>query len=241
VLLAEGVLAHRQSDFGQARSCLEQALRLFQDQAEEKFSALVLFHLGWTAHAQGRFREAKDLYQQGLRLVEGKDDFLTAQLLGNLGMLAYFSGEYDAAQAWLERSRESWLALGDLWGQGFTTWNLSGIAFAGQRYKEAAKGYVQVLLLAAQINDRSLAAFASEGLAGIGVQRQKWRQAAEIFSAAASIRETIGYPRPPWWNRWCETKLNQIRGAIPAPDFTAIRSDSEALTIDQLINLAAAV
>jgi tetratricopeptide (TPR) repeat protein len=85
---AGGILAQAQSDYGAARTLLEEALRLFREQGDRLNEVCMLSNLGIVEYEQGRLQVARDLYAAVLAIQrELGEQWGLAAALTNLGLV----------------------------------------------------------------------------------------------------------------------------------------------------------
>jgi tetratricopeptide (TPR) repeat protein len=198
-----------------------------------------LYYLGWTAHALGQFEKAHNLYEQSLTLWQQiNQQWGIAETLSNLGMLAYFEGDYSLSRMFLLRGLAIQRELNAEYGICFCLWNLGGVACALGDYSESSYLYKEALELAGKRSDKGLIAFLLEGFGCLAGLTNRIERATRLFGAAEAIREAIGYPLPPWWGKYCRSITNALRDALgEAAFFTALKR-GHSFNIDQAITYA---
>lgn len=106
-LRAAAELARRQGAFGEAESCLQQALVIGRELNDREGTARTLNNLGNLAATRGQYDNAQQAYEGSLTLLRalGTRQLLSIAL-GNLANVRRYQGDLEAARALLEEALE---------------------------------------------------------------------------------------------------------------------------------------
>jgi predicted ATPase/DNA-binding SARP family transcriptional activator len=116
-LLAAGVLAWAQSDFGVACPLFEESLSVSRALDDKRNVAWSLHYLGRVAWYQGDYAAARSLLEESLSISrESGDKTIVAWSLFFLGSICWLSGDHLAARAQLEESLTTFSEFGDTVG-----------------------------------------------------------------------------------------------------------------------------
>jgi len=217
-LNAAAGLAWQQGYIAQARAGLEASLAIWRQLGEHQGIQACLTNLGIIASEQSDWGSARDWLEESLALARDlQDERATGIALVNFGLSAAYFGEHEAA---LSRSLEGLAILrrlGDRARVANSLANIGLLALYQGDVEEASRSYAESLHLLESLSARPTLAECLEGFACIAARRDRHEEAVRLAGAAATIRETIGRPPPPWSKRlmdsWIEDARQRLRAA----------------------------
>ena len=115
----------------------------------------------------------------------------------NLGLVAYYQGDYPGARSLYEECLANWREMGYRFGMAVALSNLGNLVFAQGEYPAAGALHQEGLLIRRALGDRRGIAYSLEGLASVVAARDSSLHAAGIWGAAERLREEIGSPLSP--------------------------------------------
>ncbi|RME40271.1 MAG: adenylate/guanylate cyclase domain-containing protein, partial [Caldilineae bacterium] len=148
-----GLIARRQGNYEQARTCFEDALSLFQGQepqTEEATRALtqILNELGTICRQQGQFEAAQAHYERALTLSRKTGNRRReAEVLNSLGVTAYYRRDFATAIEHYRQALRIRQAIGDRAGEGTTLYNLASTLMDAGDYGPAQKAFSEALTI----------------------------------------------------------------------------------------------
>jgi predicted ATPase/DNA-binding XRE family transcriptional regulator len=232
-----GLIAKDQGNFGRATAFYQESLTIRRDLGDKRGVAQSFFNLGVVAYWQGDYTGAIELSEQGLALYRALGDKMgAAYILDTLGMARCKQGGYAQAMQLLEESLVMFRELGDQFGIALLLTDMGGVAQAHADADQAARLFGEALALSWKIGDKRRVAFCLEGLATAAGARRRDR-AAQLFGAAAALRDAIGAPLPPSEQADYELNLAAAR-AGDADTFAVAWSAGEAMTLEQAVEYA---
>ena len=218
-----GCLFRIQGDFGTAQSYLEAAQRIYQEHAPSTWEIDVLCALVENNIAQGDFSSAQLHLQAAsslFRLSENK--WLQVLLLYFRGLLAYYQGDARQAAGLLEETtaltRESQYKP-DL---ARALLALGRVRCTLGEYESASELILEGLALFRTLRHKLGIATALEELAVVRAAQNEGGQAATLFSAAHTLRETLVAPLPPVDSTIYDSAIAASRTQLGEPAFKAI-------------------
>ncbi len=150
-----GILAANQGDLRTAHTRYEEALALWTELGDRRWTALVRINLGIVSADEDEYDQARALYEQALDAVRAVgDEWHTALVLNNLGDLCDREAKYGEAQAYLRNSLELWRKLSDERGIAMVLDNLGHVARCLGKTVEARALHEESLALQRQWSDR---------------------------------------------------------------------------------------
>ena len=100
--------------------------------------------------------------------------------------------------------------------------------------------YEESLGLSIELGDRWMCAAALDGLAQTAAATGQPEAAVNLVGAADGLRESIGAPRPAYWQRLHDRLVPELRGRLGAEAFQAAWAAGRGLTPDQAPGVLAA-
>ena len=172
---------------GEMKQALEYALKqLEQAQAaqsvyDERLALLLLgsIYFEWDVHDK-----AAQYFEEGLRLAPGESDSIEPHFINNLGILAFYRGDWDEADSLYHRGLVIARRLGDLHQQSILLINCSELQIFRAQIVEAEKNMQTVTQLVAEMKSKDLAAHSklNEGL--IKIRKRVPEEALKAFDEA---------------------------------------------------------
>ena len=193
-----GHLAAARGDYGRARTALERALALSQDDGDEGGAAAALTELGVLARNRGEYGVATALHDRALAAMRRLGDSRgVAVSLGHLGGLARARGDYDAAWAHHEASLGGWRSLGDRWGTAYALDHLGVLARDRGDLARAAGLHEEALGIRRALGDRAGLAGTLNNLGAVARGRGDFPRAEALVAEAPGHPARPGRPRRP--------------------------------------------
>lgn len=230
-LCAAGVLAGMQGDFGQAAALCTESLRLFQQLADLRGTAMSLWMLGNVALMKSDYTTAHILLQECLTFFKQvHDSWGIASALERLASLAIDEGDGAKARAHAEESIALFQKIEDTWGVVRSRWIVSLAFFT---LGDLANAHVQLdvcLRQAREIGDKRSQLYAL-ALAGYLVlvkrEQEEWATARSQLEESLSLAREIGDRRGVIW-----ALTGQAGISLRLQDYSTARAlYYEALTI----------
>ncbi|MEO7908979.1 MAG: tetratricopeptide repeat protein, partial [Roseiflexaceae bacterium] len=237
ILKSLGLIAKDQGDFARATAFYQESMIIRRALGDNRGVAQSFFNLGVVAYWQGDYAGAITLSEQGLALYRALGDKMgAAYTLDTLGMSRCKQGAHTQAMQLLEESLVMFRELGDQFGIALLLTDMGGVAQAREHLEQAARLYREALALSWRIGDKRRVAFCLEGLATATGARERLC-AAQLFGAAAALRNMIGAPLPP--SEQADYKINLTAVCAGAPDtFAAAWNVGGAMALEQSIEYA---
>jgi tetratricopeptide (TPR) repeat protein len=221
----------------------EKSLVIAREVGDEQAVAMSLNALGMYARDQGQYEKALQLHQESLALFNK---------LGNrhgqayayicLARVALLQGHYPQAVAWCEQSINLYAELGDQRNVAGTWKDMGFLALHHQEYPAAYNAFRHCLTLYQELQDWEGMAIIWEGLAGVALHAGLLERAAQLFGAAANLREVKGYMsrRLLGADRILLEKLAQMTETqLDGDSYQAAFTAGQAMSVEQVIAYAA--
>ncbi len=195
-----------QADFPTARTLAEESLALGTMGGDKQGRVVALVRLArclYLSHTEPE--DAFALAEEALALAReiGFTQYV-AFALSLIGLLVLVRGEQDIARSHLEEALRLHTKLQHPFGIALGIYDLAGLSMVQGDYASARTSYEACLRQASAIGDKDLLASCLEGLAATvvaqgveaGTVAESW-WAAQLWGAAAQVREAIGAPMLP--------------------------------------------
>jgi predicted ATPase/DNA-binding SARP family transcriptional activator len=240
-LFCAGYLASFQGDYEVARSVFTESLVIRRELGDQSAAALSLIFLGNVALNQGDYRAARSQCEEGLKLWRETMNSLgaIAYSLTTLGGIAYAQEELDVARALLEESLTIWREWDDRWGTGLCLHRLGVVRQAQGDLGAARALYRESLTLFQAVGENRGIAGCLEGFAGVAMassctaeREDSLRRATRLFGAAATLRDAVGTPLPPYDRAAYEHHLAALRAGLGEAAFAAAWAEGQAMTLE---------
>jgi predicted ATPase len=241
-LRGAGMLAYRRGDYAKAVALYEESLALARELGDQTGIARALTQQGGNVFAlRGDLDAAMALFEESLELSRKLEDkWWTAIVLAQMGNVTRRKGDYTKAVALCE---ESLALLRTYGGKRHVAYvlRLTGHAVRLQGDLGRATGlYKESLAVFRETEDKWVATECIEGLAIIASAQGKHDEAARLFGAAETARETFGItmPRPEAGDQ--ERSWAAIRERRDGTVFASAWAEGRAMTLEQAIEYALA-
>jgi predicted ATPase len=235
-----GLLAWTQGDYLRAQTCYAESLGLCRAADDRPGAARALTNLGLLADALGDYPAAKASYEEALALYRALNDTIgMARALNNIGNVALAEHEYAAAYHSYSESQALFRQLGDQRSIAIVLGNLGEVALNQREYLQARAHYQQGLQLRRALGDKEGLAYCLEGLAAIDLAQGAAPRAAQLWGAAATLREAIGAPLAPSDQAILAGRVAQARALVAPPEWDAAWSYGQTMSLEQILDIAA--
>ncbi len=222
-----------------ARSHLEAALALSQEEGDKKQTVDALFSLSQVALSEGDLSQARLLTEQSLALRrELGDKADLASALGQLGEIARITRDY--AQA--ERYYSDGLALArEAEHESFTLvllQNLGSVAVQKGEYAKATELLRECLINSRKLNFRWLSAHCLAAMGTLAVRKGQVERAALLFGSADALMGTIGGQLDATDRAEYEASLVEVRSQLDVATFDRLWAEGSALKAEEATEMA---
>lgn len=206
-----------QGDYRRATALLQEALPLLRRARDQEGLAAAEGNLGMIARDEGNHTAAQAHLQASLALWQQIDDRVgIGWALTALGMVLRAAEQHTAACTCLERALALWKELGDRQNTANVLNTMAAAARADGRYEDCALLLEQSIAIVRELGDRRALAFVLEGFAELAALQSHAQRALTLASAAQTIRDRIGAPRPPDWRERLERALERACAPLRA-------------------------
>lgn len=154
-LTQQGLNALHRHQYDAAIPHFEQALAEYTAVGDQIEIARTFNHLGDSYRRLLEFDKARSYLEQALSLLptDGTESHLRAQILGNLGTVAFGQGDLAHAESWWRESLRLLDKVDAIFDKTGLLNNLGGLAFEAGRYQDALDFYRESLELAIELGD----------------------------------------------------------------------------------------
>ena len=198
VLKGAGNLASRQGEYRTAQVFHKAVFELFQALGDRLGMAHMLNNLGCEALELGELAYAEEVWQESLRVYRTFGDQRDlGNVLDNLGELAQLRGDYGEARRLHEESLALHRVVGDVRGIAVNFNNLGNTLCAVGDYAGAAAFFRESLLLCEGLGEKGVMVHSIEGQAMVVAAAGNGVKAAQLWGAAAALRDDLGVPATP--------------------------------------------
>jgi tetratricopeptide (TPR) repeat protein len=177
--------------------------------------------IAWT-HMMTDDPGALDLCRRALTLYEEIGDLVGQNdMNNNLGVLAYFDGQWDDALGYYQQSRDGAERVGNIVDVGFAESNIGELLVNQRRFDEAEARLVDAVRVLRSTGELSMATFAELQIARIFKERGELDRAEAMLRGVASESEASGFT------------ANALEAALHLADCSIRAGDSES-ALEQL-------
>ena len=238
VLHHAGKLATQQGDYVLANQYCNESLTLRRELGDRKNEASVLNNLGIVARAMGNQDTARDYYQACLDINEEIGNrWLLSVSLNNLGNLAVDSGDHATARKLFDQALLNWREIGERWATTNTIHNLANVAREEGDFLGSHRLYAESIDGWQDLDDRWGISYWLEDVGLYHAKQDAPERALQLLAAAATLRDSIGAPRPPAYQKQLEERLaSTVEGLSESQQEVATAAGS-GLTMVQAIQL----
>ena len=190
-LIASGVVSVGLGDHDVAERDLARAAEICRAGGDDRRLAIASAFLGHAARGRGEYELAAECYRtarttsERLASVRG-----TAWSAHDLGILAYETGDYSAADAYLREALSAFRELDYRWAIAVSAWGLATALIAAGRSDEPAQLLGEALVIHESVFDRRGVAQCMESLASLAVRQGDAATAGRLLGAAEAWRTT---------------------------------------------------
>lgn len=175
-------------DFTAARNHAENALRLYQDEGDQRGAANSLFNLGRLAQRVGDLGAAEQSYSQALSIFSTLGDQYGAGLVQEqLGRAAHQQGDYQEAEAAYRQAISLSVERGDSSASASALFNLGRLLTDQGRLAEAEASCRQALDIFLKSGERHSAASAYRQLGKVAEEQARFADAEASYRQALDI------------------------------------------------------
>ena len=234
-----GTVAVREGDMVKAGSLLDEGLAIRRELGDKAAIAGALDDLGTAMIERGETTAAHALLDEGLAIRrELGDKAGIAASLNNVGMVAIQRGDYATARSLLEESVLLCQEVGDKWLHAVALGTLGDLARAEGDLAAARVRYEESLAVYRQLEDVRGAAYGLEGLAAVACAQGQHKRAAQLFAAAAAIREAGSVPLRTSERAGHERDVAAARAGLGEEKFNSTWAEGRAMTRELAIEYA---
>ncbi|HEV2654928.1 MAG TPA: tetratricopeptide repeat protein, partial [Ktedonobacteraceae bacterium] len=217
-----GHLEMHRGNYAQARVIMEECVALSRRIGDRWLMSSRLCYLGLVALNEGNYAEARPLLNECVALArEIGDERFIADALGVMGLLPLYEGDYETAQKVLEESLAIGQARKDVQGVSYRLADLGTMEILRGNIEKARSLIDEALAISMKIVNHWFIASCLERLGEIVVRQGQTVWAAQLWGAAAAVREAIDAPIPPLERALYEQAIRQARSRLGDEAFAA--------------------
>lgn len=234
-----GNVASDQGDNELARIYHTESLEIARELGIPWKLVAALGNLGVAETNLGNLDRARELLNESLevsRYEEGSHG--NADALNNLAVVERYLGNYAEARKYLAESFSVNRALNHQGGMVHVILNLGLIDGDEGLYEDARQRLREGLPLAAELNDRRSAAEFLEGLANVAGSTGNPRKGAQLYGAAAAVRDVINAPLSILDLRLVERQMQAVRDRLDPVAWEEAYSMGRAMPLQEAISYA---
>ncbi|MAT99733.1 MAG: hypothetical protein CL608_21545 [Anaerolineaceae bacterium] len=192
-----GTLAMFEADYAEAERRFSQSKQLNEASGNKRGRENAINNLAIVAMYRGDFQQALAFHQENLSLARERGNAAhIAAALGNLGDVYRYLQAYDKAQAVLDESLALLRQVNNKSALATTLYSLARLTIDTNEFEAAARYFRECLLIYRETQDPVAIADAIEGTAILAGKQDYPLQCAELFGAAAAIRQKTGTAVP---------------------------------------------
>jgi predicted ATPase/transcriptional regulator with XRE-family HTH domain len=229
-----GVLALERGELAKARSLIEEALAIWQQDGNRHGISMSLDVLAGMALDCGELAEARELYERGLALKRSLSDELgVAGSLTDLGKVARMGGAYGRATTLLQEAVAIERRLGASEYLALTLYQLSLVACESSDQDSVVSYAREVLAVYRALGSTASLAERLDGWAQTMASRGPVDGAVRLVAAAARLRETTA-THPQYAVRH-ERLVSTLQSRLAAEAFHAAWAEGQGTPVAELI------
>jgi predicted ATPase/transcriptional regulator with XRE-family HTH domain len=238
VLRALGNVFIVQGEYERACTLLEESLTLYKKVGYTSGVADSLYLLASAVFYQGDLMRAHARFEESLALCRqaGYKRGIALALVTQ-GLVALVRGERAMARALLEEglacARVGGWRHGIVWG----VYGLGWVAFLEQDYETAHSLFQEGLALCREVGNKTFAAFYLEGLASTVAAQGQPAWAAQLWGAAAQLRQTIEAAVPPLMRLTYEHFVTNLQAQLGEEAFRTLWDQGRTMSLDQVLTV----
>jgi predicted ATPase/DNA-binding XRE family transcriptional regulator len=233
------LIAEARGDYEHARALHEENLTRARERDYKTGMANTLVNLASVVAQQGEHAEAVRHYEESLALYQQTGDADgRAEALSGLAELALHGGEVDRARQLAEESLSGWRALGEAAQMALALAQLGEVARREGDLAGAHTSLCEALKLSRGTGGMAIVMRGLEGCALVCLDRGQVTRAAQLYGAAAALRDALRTPLPPLQRQAYERALEAMRAALGPAGFAHAFAAGQALSLDAAMALA---
>ena len=248
-LITLGDMETEVGEYAVASSLMKEALGIMRELDDDIGIARALWQLGQCNVRHGDYEQAVQYFELALPLLRRIGDrTATSIALSGLAEIAIREGDYDSATTLEEESLALRREIGERWGIAVSLANFAWIALRMDDLKQATALLKESLTIRQEIGDIGGFAWCLEKMAEIALKkglarsatrrREKIRQAAILFGAAAALRAPIGSSIDLVDQHDYERQLAEVRAQLDESSFNMAWAAGASMTIEQAATYA---
>ena len=236
-LAGAGLLASAQGDWGGGRSLLGESIRISRRLADRVTLATGLNYLGRLKVVEGQaIGEGMRHLHEALGLWRDLgDEPGIGFCLQNLGLGAYFQGEFVDAREFYVESLAIWQELDERSFRVRSLFNLGAIALETGDLAEARHRFEESLQLSRHLDDKWAIGFELECFSALAVEMGQPERCMRLAGAAASFRAKYGSIRPAPWREKVERWIAPARERL-GERAEVLFFEGRSMTVDQAMD-----
>jgi predicted ATPase/DNA-binding SARP family transcriptional activator len=229
-------LAELQGDYLTARALFEESLPILRDAGDRGEIAFVLRQIAGLARDEGDFLTARAHCEEALEIVQGSGDrWEVGRALNSLGELAQAEGERERARSLYQEGLAIQRALADGAECATVLLNLGRLARCEGDPAMALACFREALALTHERGAKVKVIQCLEGIAGTALALGQAKRAARLLGAAEAVRQATRICRPRLDRAVHELDLRNLRQALGAAAFEALRAEGRQISLDQAV------
>jgi len=225
-----------QGKYATARSLAEEGLALSQEMGNRRRIASALYILGNIALYQGDTVTARTNYEESLAIWREAGNYrVIARMLCALGQLALYQGDSAKASSLLEESLAIYHTVSLQSGAAQALAGLGRVALNQGDFKTARARYGESLAICSTLGHKWHIAVCLDGLGYVSEAERNGVWAAQLWSAAQSLRETMDALLPPVERPLYERSVTAARAQLGEKSFAAAWTEGRSMTPEQAL------
>jgi predicted ATPase/DNA-binding CsgD family transcriptional regulator len=230
-------MATPQGEYARAQVLVEESIAIDRESGNLRHIAISLTTLALTLFvSQGDHDRVHPLLEESLAISRELDDkALTARSLSHSALVALHQGNVDTARSLAQESAALHGETGDRWGSSWVLAILARIEATRGNHAAALAVYEEGITLAWKVGSKLNIALCLEGIASEWVVQGEPAQAARLWGAVETLRESIGAPIWPAERAAYERSVAAAREQIGEPAFTALWAEGRAMSLERLL------
>ena len=239
-LVTAGYLAHHTGDYDRAEDLLEQGVALWRQVGDPREIAISLAQFGRLAQSRGDPDRAWSLLTESRAMFgqAGGEVVFDAPLAVFLAQVAKDRGDHENAIPLFEECLRRARAEGDMHTTSSVLRSLGELMQMRGDIAQAGSYFAESLRLVRELNDHPCAVIGLNALAGLEAARGGLVFAIQLFAAAESIRESIGYVVAPGLLARRNHAITHVRAELGSEQYDASWQAGFGMTIETAITFA---
>ena len=232
-----GLVLREQGDFARAAALFEECVEFHRARGDREGMGIGLLGLGDIARDQGDIAQIRKYSAESLvSLQELNVRWAIGFALNNLALGEYLEGNLTRALAIAKESVSLYRSQNIEASLAEVLVTQGNILRAQGDLTAAEDSLTEALRLALVVGPRLIVATALEALASVTIDQGNAVAAARLLSAASKLRAQMGAPIRPVDQPAFERALSMARSSLEPETFSAVWSEAETVTLDQIVN-----